>query len=588
MKTFIDKNLVRIIAFGPFIFIPFVVILISSLVVYQNQRQYKYSINDLESSYIKTQKSLTIARVDSAIKLVEYQHSITEKMLQAKVKSRVDSAYLIAKNIYEQNKNFHSPKEIQKMITDSLRPLIWNGGESFIFILDFNGVFYLAPSYLKYLEGESILNFQDATGRYVIREEIALAKRSGSGYLWDTFTRPKYNPKTQFKQLAYIKNFGAFNWYIGSAEYLDTTTKEIEKSTLEVMNNSTVSDSEYFFVLDQGGNFIASGKNPDLVGKNILTLKDIDSKKFIQEFLNSANSNHPYWITYKWKNPASQRIELKYTHVKRVPHSTWIIGSGFYMEACNKIIAVKKKELYQANQQQLRNIISLSAIILLISVIISSMISKMIQRRFAKYSKMIKGKNNELIALNLGLEDTIKERTTQLNEAYKKMEKIAVTDTLTNIYNRYYFNDALQNEIHRAARYNSFFSLLMFDIDHFKMVNDTYGHDVGDQVLVTVVTLAASCLRESDIFARVGGEEFMIILPQTSLNFAIEIGERIRRTIDDYTFNTIGHTTISLGLVVYEANETFERILKRVDMALYEAKNNGRNQLAIGMDMNHD
>lgn len=567
------------IAFGPFAFIPFVVLLISGLVIYQNQQQYKHSIHELESSYIETQKSITIARVESAIKLIEYQQSITEKMLQEKVKSRVDNAYLIAKNIYEQNKDFRSPKEIQRMITDSLRPLVWNGGESFIFILDFNGTFYLAPSYLKHLEGTNIIDFKDATGRYVIREEIALAKKSGKGYLWDTFTRPNYDPKTQFKQLAYIKNFGAFNWYIGSAEYLDTTRKEVEKSTLEVMNNSATHDSEYFFVLDQLGNFIATGKNPELVGKNVLSLKDIDGKKFVKEFLNSTYSNHPYWITYKWKNPASQRIELKYTHVKRVPHSNWIIGSGFYMEECNKKIAIMKGELHEANQQQLKNILSLSVIILLIALIVSSIISKMIQKRFIEYSKMIQMKNSELNRLNLGLEDTIKERTAELNAAYQKMEKIAVTDSLTKIYNRYYFNDALQNEIHRSNRYDSFFSLIMFDIDHFKVVNDTYGHDAGDHILTMIVAIAASCLRESDIFARVGGEEFMIILPQTKLEFALEIGERIRKSIEEYSFDTIGHTTISLGLITYNGNETCAKILKRVDVALYEAKNSGRNRL---------
>jgi len=582
LNTFVEKNLIRLIALGPFVFIPFVVILISSLVIYQNQQQYKHSIHDLESSYIETQKSITISKVESSIKLIEYQQSMTEKMLQEKVKSRVDSAYLIAKNIYEQNKDSRSPKEIQKIITDSLRPLVWNGGESFIFILDFKGVFYLAPNYLKHLEGKSVINFQDVTGRYVIREEIALAQRLGKGYLWDTFTRPNYNPKTQFKQLAYIKDFGAFNWYIGSAEYLDTTKKEIEKSTLEVINNSTTSDSEYFFVLDQLGNFIANGKNPELVGKNVLSIKDIDGKEFIKEFLNSAYSNRPYWITYKWKNPASQHIELKYTHVKRVPNSDWIIGSGFYMEECNKKIASLKGELYKANQQQLNNILSLSVTILLISLIISSIISKMVQKRFAEYSKMIQMKNSELNTLNLGLEDTVKERTAQLNDAYQKMEKIAVTDSLTKIYNRHYFNDALQNEIHRSNRYNSFFSLLMFDIDHFKVVNDTYGHDVGDQTLVTVVTKVTSCLRESDVFARVGGEEFMIILPQTKLEFALEIGERIRKSIEEYPFECINHTTISLGLVTYKENETFVEILKRVDIALYEAKNSGRNKLIIG------
>ncbi|MDO9305367.1 MAG: cache domain-containing protein [Sulfuricurvum sp.] len=582
MNLLIEKNLVRMIAYGPFVFIPLFVVIISLLVINQNLQRYNDAIQDLESSYIETQKNVVLSKLDSSIKLINYQQSITEKMLKEKVKSRVDSAYLVAKNITEQNINIRSPQEIQKMIIDSLRPLVWNGGESFIFILNYDGIFSLAPRYLRHLEGHSVINFQDATGRYVIREEIALAKISGEGYMWDTFTRPAHDPKIQFKQLAYIKKFGDYNWYIGSAEYLDTTTQEMEKSTLDVLNNSISSDSEYFFIIDKAGKVIAPEKNSNLLGKNILSLKDVDGKEFVKELMNSVNSNHPHWITYKWNNPISQKIDIKHSYVKKVPNSNWLIGSGFYMEQYNKKIALKKAELEKANQKQLGNMLLLSSIILFFSFIISYFMSKMIQKRFIKYAEMIEVKNNELSTLNLGLENIIDERTAELHEAYEKMEKIAVTDALTHIYNRYFFNDALQNEINRANRYNSFFSLLMFDIDHFKQVNDVYGHDVGDQVLIKIVDIAASCLRGSDIFARIGGEEFMIILPQTTLESSIDIGERLRVSVQEYTFDNIGKITISLGVAQYRKEETFKEIVKRVDTALYDAKNNGRNRLIPG------
>jgi len=578
----IDKNLIRLIAFGPFVFIPLVIIVISSLIIYQNQQRYKHAIEDLERSYIETQKQITISKVDSSIKLMEYQQSVAQKMLEEKVKSRVDSAYAVARNIYHQNKDSHTPQEIQKMITDSLRPLIWNGGESFIFILDFDGIFHLAPKYLRHLEGHSIIDFQDATKRYVIREEIALAKKSGEGCLWDTFIRPNHDPKQQFKQLAYIKNFGAYNWYMGSSEYLDTTIEEMEKNTLGIIKNVSSGGSEYFFVLDQEGNFITAGKNADLVGKNVLSLRDAEGKEFVKELLKSANADHPYWVTYKWKNPANNRIELKRTYVQKVPNSDWIIGSGFYMEELNKKIAIKKAELYASNQKQFNYILLLSVLILFVSLVVSYLISNKIKKRFFEYSGMIQAKNSELTALNLGLENIVEERTAELNRAYEEMEKIAVTDSLTKIYNRYYFSSALHNEIHRAHRYNSFFSLLMFDIDHFKKVNDTYGHDIGDYVLMTIVEIIGGCLRDSDIFARVGGEEFMIILPSTTLEEARMIAERIRSSIESYDFYTVGTATLSLGLVLNRPEETPAEILKRVDTALYEAKNGGRNKLVVG------
>lgn len=580
MKFLVEKNLIRLIAYGPFIFIPFVVVIISAVVIYQNQQRYQYSIEGIEQRYVETQKNIIMSKIASSIKLIEYQHSMTNKMLQEKVKSRVDTAYSVAQNIYLQNMNTHSPKGIQKMIIDSLRPLVWNGGESYIFILDFDGVYHLAPDYLQHLEGHSIIDFQDASKKYTVRDEIALVKKSGEGYMWDTFTRPGYDSKQQFQQLVYFKNFGRYNWYIGSAEYLDTSVKEIEKMTLDIINNSAVGASEYFFVVDQSGNFISAGKNYDLIGKNVLQLQDSDGKFLIKEIIKSALSKEPYWVSYKWKNPASNKIELKYTYAKKVPNSNWIIGSGFYLGEVERNIAEKKIEMAKINKEQLKNILSLSFVILLISLVITYAISKTIQRRFLNYSRTIEIKNKELTNLNSRLEKIVKERTAELNEAYEKMEKIALTDTLTNIFNRYYFNSALQNEIYRAKRYESF-SLLMFDIDHFKEVNDTYGHDVGDSVLKTIAERVGSCMRESDIFARTGGEEFMIILPQTTLETANEIGERIRKCIEEYHFESLGQITISLGLVAYRENESFAEIVKRVDTALYKAKNNGRNKLII-------
>jgi len=580
VKFLVEKNLIRVIAYGPLVFIPFVVILISFVVIYQNQQRYKHSIQEIERTYIETQKNIIISKIDSSIKLIGYQRSMTERMLKEKVKSRVDTAYSVAKNIYVQNKNTHTPEAIQKMITDSLRPLVWNGGESFIFILDYDGVFHLAPEYLRHLEGHSIINFQDSTKRNVIREEIALVKKSGGGYIWDTFTRPNYDPKLQFKQLVYVKNLGIYNWYIGSAEYLDTSIKEIEKNTLDIINNSAVGASEYFFVIDQDGNFVLAGKNRDLIGKNVLQLRDSDGKYLIKEIINNAGSKESSWVSYKWKNPENSRIEQKHTYAKRVPNSNWIIGSGFYMEEVNRKIADKKMELAQINQKQLKNICEMSGLILFISLIGSYIISNSIRRRFLNYSRTIETKNKELTALNYGLENIVKERTAELNEAYEKMEKIALTDSLTEIYNRYYFNSALQNEISRAKRYERF-SLLMFDIDHFKVVNDTYGHHVGDIVLRMITERVKSCLRESDIFARVGGEEFMIILPRTTLETAKEVGERIRTTIEMHTFDGIGKITVSLGLVTYRDDESFAEIVNRVDMALYKAKNNGRNNLSM-------
>ena len=161
-------------------------------------------------------------------------------------------------------------------------------------------------------------------------------------------------------------------------------------------------------------------------------------------------------------------------------------------------------------------------------------------------------------------------------ERYKhELEKLTVTDTLTGIGNRRYFHQKLQEEIVRAKRSDNTFSVIMFDIDHFKDVNDKYGHDVGDEVLKEYTKLIASFLRETDIFCRIGGEEFMIILPNAIKEDALMIAEKFRSEVE--TCAKVVPITMSFGVTQYIKGEDTEFIFKRVDNALYKAKKDGRN-----------
>jgi diguanylate cyclase (GGDEF)-like protein/PAS domain S-box-containing protein len=159
----------------------------------------------------------------------------------------------------------------------------------------------------------------------------------------------------------------------------------------------------------------------------------------------------------------------------------------------------------------------------------------------------------------------------------KELKKLATRDALTGIYNRYRINQLIEDELTRAQRYFETFALIMFDIDHFKHINDTYGHDVGDSVLRELSTLVLSQIRKSDKFGRWGGEEFMILASKITKDDAINLAEKIRHRVDSFQFQKVGHISISIGVVVFHKNETLTHLLKTVDEALYEAKHAGRN-----------
>lgn len=164
-----------------------------------------------------------------------------------------------------------------------------------------------------------------------------------------------------------------------------------------------------------------------------------------------------------------------------------------------------------------------------------------------------------------------------------QLREMATTDSLTGLANRRHFMQSAEHELHRANRYQRPMSMLMVDADHFKKVNDTYGHDVGDIVLTALARNLRQSARKQDIVARLGGEEFALLLPETPHDKAMEMAERLRARIADNQINTgteILSITVSIGVATYmNDGDSISRLIKRADDGLYEAKQSGRNKV---------
>jgi polar amino acid transport system substrate-binding protein len=137
----------------------------------------------------------------------------------------------------------------------------------------------------------------------------------------------------------------------------------------------------------------------------------------------------------------------------------------------------------------------------------------------------------------------------------------------------------LQQQIEMSKRYNHSFSLILFDIDNFKQINDTYGHKVGDNILVELALLIKNSMRKSDTFARWGGEEFAIILPQSKIDTAVKIAEKVRAKIADHDFDDGLKVTCSFGVCEYKKSYDLETLITLTDEKLYKAKHEGKNQI---------
>ncbi|MGD8403775.1 MAG: GGDEF domain-containing protein [Anaerolineales bacterium] len=202
--------------------------------------------------------------------------------------------------------------------------------------------------------------------------------------------------------------------------------------------------------------------------------------------------------------------------------------------------------------------------------------------------------NNEIQRLTAELEKAnkdlceaqrlIERKTVELKAVLAQAEEVSHVDELTCLPNRRQVIKTLQNEVIRAERYKTPLSISMIDIDHFKKINDSYGHTVGDQVLFQLANILQDGIRDPDTVGRYGGEEFLVVLPNTRMNEATEQAARLCKRIREAEINIgeVVHLTVSIGVAEHHyGQENWQKFLSRADLALYDAKNSGRDRWAV-------
>ncbi len=216
---------------------------------------------------------------------------------------------------------------------------------------------------------------------------------------------------------------------------------------------------------------------------------------------------------------------------------------------------------------------------------VSVLVALIVLWKYRRQQSILKGKH----ALAVELKKQVRERTLELEIANKELERLSNLDALTNIYNRRYFDDVLRKEISRLQRTSSPLSLLLCDIDHFKIYNDTYGHLAGDACLrVVAKVLQKHCKRTSDVVARYGGEEFGVILPNTTAQEAVSIAEMIRREVEEANIvheaspvKDVVSISIGVASLMPALHTTSCELIELADEALYQSKNTGRNRVTL-------
>jgi diguanylate cyclase (GGDEF)-like protein len=199
-------------------------------------------------------------------------------------------------------------------------------------------------------------------------------------------------------------------------------------------------------------------------------------------------------------------------------------------------------------------------------------------RRQHELEALVEQRTNALSQANAALAGS----TQSLLNKNRDLERLSTTDRLTSLFNRHKLDLILQEEHARSQRYGGVFSIALMDIDHFKSVNDTYGHHVGDAVLLEMAQLLANQTREIDVVGRWGGEEFLLVYRETALEGALQATDHLRKAIAAHEFRHVGYKTASFGVTAYGAGDTVTDMMARADAALYRAKANGRDRVESG------
>jgi diguanylate cyclase (GGDEF)-like protein len=480
---------------------------------------------------------------------------------------RVSQVHALCNRLYERNRDL-GDERLQTMILEILESVRFNNGRGYFFILSSDNHLILYPP-----ASEMGSPLPSREWKILVKSLEKKDWKKDQGFVTYQWPKPGQGEKT-FSKITYTKRFEPFGWMIGAGEYLDNFEKDLQQEIISRLN-ALVPDRnapEYIFVYQRHKNdttedsttILVNPNRPELVGRQFPALVQNETafifrKKMLKEIEEKGDS----FVSYDYKKPGHQGLFQKLSFFKYLPEWEWIVAEGVYMDDLENQIARMQADLYRDIQQTIGWLTLFIVVVCGLFLGLAYLFSKGVGKLFNNYKKTQQSQQEKLERLNAILEI----------QAY--------TDPLTQIYNRAFFNAQLEKEVSRAKRYTKRLGLILFDIDNFKQINDTAGHLAGDRILKKITDLCTKNIRTSDIFARWGGEEFMILVPENADQAAAALADKLRDCIETADFSFESTITCSFGITEYKDQEDKETFIHRVDTALYQAKQTGKNRVAL-------
>lgn len=332
-------------------------------------RDFDRRSESLRVDYIDNQKASIRHEVDRVISMISYAKSKSEVVTRSKIKNRVEEAYAIAENIYQQNKKSKTKVEMRAMVVDALRTIRFAAGTGYFFIIDLDGTSILfadRPSE----EGKNLLHIKDTKGQYVAQDLIHLVKTEGKGFYEYNWTKPGAEGR-DFKKISFVKMFASLGCFIGTGLYVDDVEAEIKSELLEEIGRLRFGRNMdgYVFVVSYGGVTLMNSTQRQLIGKNAWDVTDCDGVKIVQEERRAVENPDGGFIYYKWNKPSSMEPSPKTSFVKGIPDWQWMVGAGVYLDDVDVDIALLQAELYKRNQRLMLYFFGIVVIIIAVALV---------------------------------------------------------------------------------------------------------------------------------------------------------------------------------------------------------------------------
>ncbi|MCF6206697.1 MAG: cache domain-containing protein [Sulfurovum sp.] len=581
-------------------------------------RKFLIAMLVLVAGYLSVILLVALPRVDTVIKSLEEKNAkeVLEKVVlltehagknlesfrqtsllrhKKEMKNIVDVVHSMLKETYRESYIVPERREALKQdILEKLRHIRY-GGNNYLFVLDYNATMLSHP-YIT--AGKDMSRIADMHGKLIAPSIVNVAREKGEGYTSYWWMKDN-DDKTPYEKLTYSRNCPMWKMVIATGVYIDDIQKEVARRKKElfqklrdIMEKTKIGKTGYIYIFDEDKMIIHPNSNID--GMNFKTLPNPGRGTFIYDDLVKAAKGTGV-LRYKWDKPDDKGhyVYEKISWVRYVPSLKLYVASSVYID-----------ELEEESRRVYGQMIYLTFFVLIISLILgiwylyrqlrpihqlSDTAQEIADGNYAIRADVSSDDEVGLLANNFNrmvdrLEEQIVTLDRKIQEKTEALQKLAITDALTQLYNRRYFSEISVEMFHLGKRNREPLSVIMFDIDMFKHINDTYGHQVGDKVIVVLSTLVGQIKRASDIACRYGGEEFILLLPKTDRKGAFELAERLRKVIEDNKIvledGTVVKFTVSLGVsqVDYENDKDIEDVIRRADDAMYIAKRDGRNK----------